>query len=147
MRKIDPFALYKTPKMKKLLNRLISVVMIFTVLYAVLEFLLLYNFDYMAYIGSSGFATVLVIVILAWVVYLILNNRFHPDLENTQPKQGRPQRRPPARPLEYQEPVPVPIELEMDVCNYCGREYPTSELEEVVYENRIYKICRKCINE
>jgi len=147
----DIFAIYKTPKMKRLLNKILSVVIIFAVLYAVLELIAVYSFNYMAYIGSSGFTTVLVIIIFSWVGYLILNNRFRPEM-GQQPRQGyrqtrQPQRRPPARPLEYQEAEPVPIELEMGVCNYCGREFPTSELEDVVYENRIYKICRYCINE
>ena len=58
----DIFAIYKTPKMKRLLNKILSVVIIFAVLYAVLELIAVYSFNYMAYIGSSGFTTVLVMI-------------------------------------------------------------------------------------
>jgi len=147
MRKLDPFALYKTPKMKRLLGKILSVVIIFAVLYAMLDLFLVYNFNYMGYIGSSGFATVLTVIILSWVVFLILNGRFHPEEGAMQPMQGRQPRRPPTRPLKYEHIEKYPIQIETSTCNYCGREYPVSELEDVVYENRIYKICRNCLNE
>jgi len=148
MRKLDPFAIYKTPKMKKLLSKILNVVIIFAILYAVIELILVHNFDYMAYIGSSGFATVLTIIILSWVIFLILNGRFHPEEGAMQPRQGyKPQRRQPTQPLQYEEVQKYPIQIETSTCNYCGREYPVSELEDVVYENRIYKICRDCLNE
>ena len=133
----DPFALYRQPKMKRLLNQLLMLAITISILYTVAELALIFNFDIMSWIGSPSFVTMLIVVILGWVGYLMLNGKFQAPVEYQEKK--RPQQK-------RQQPQYRPSEIQVDTCSFCSKEYPLKALREFKDKDG-YRIllCNECL--
>jgi len=135
---LDPFALYRQPKMKKLLSQLITLAMVLSILYTVAELVFVFNADFMAWLGSPSFVTMLVIVILGWLGILIVNGKFSAPVEYQGKKQPQ---KPQQIPKQYR-----PSEIHVDTCSFCGKEYPIEAMREFTDKDgyRVL-ICFKCL--
>jgi len=66
--------LEKNPKLKKLLNNIISVILILTIIYALASFVYFaVSVGYMEWFASQYFTTTVIIFVLCWLSYKIIS--------------------------------------------------------------------------
>jgi len=140
---VDPFSLYRQPKVKRLLNQILMVVVVVIILYSISELMLNYNFDVISWLGSPSGVTMLVTVILGWVGYLMLNGKFVPpvDYQGKRPPQRKPQGQYQRPPQQYR-----PSEIQVDTCSFCGKQYPVKSMREFT-DKAGYRllVCNECL--
>ena len=140
----DPFVVYRQPKIRRLLSQLVMLAICITILYSFAELVFVYNFAFMTWMGSPSFTTLLVVVILGWLGYLIINGKFQPQVDYQ--GQGQPQRQPQRQPQPIKPKVVRPIQIEIEECAFCGKEHPVHDLTEFKdNKGNIIYVCEKCM--
>jgi len=130
-------------KLKGFYTRMLKIAMMLTLVIALLLFI-----AYIAggggpieYLGRQEFIMPIVFLILEYTGYMMLQGKFQPPVDN-KPRQ----RRPPQKQPEQYKYIPVPKEIEVGNCAFCGKEFPLYEMREFKdnYDNAIL-ICKSCI--
>lgn len=153
---LDPFALYRQPKVKMLMNKLIFIVVGIFILWNLAAIALHHGFtNIWSYINSGDFYTLIIVLILAWVGHTMLNGKFQPPAEMQQAVQARKQQKIMQRgeyvPPQSQQPIQrkqrIPIKIQTDYCNLCGKEIDVANLRDFKDNNgNIIYVCNKCFS-
>ena len=120
------------PKKQKLVNNLISVVLIFAILYGALTFAMEVSKtgNFFAYLSSGNFIAVVLMVLFIIVFNKILHGA---RIELPQQYQKQSQRPPNRQQGQYQQqpqyPQQVPKQLQIGFCNFCGQEKPVQNIK------------------
>jgi len=154
---LDPFALYRQPKVKMILNKLIILAVVITILYCVASLFLNHGVtNIWSFLNSGDFYTLIIVVVLGWVGYSLLNGKFNPPEEMQQAVAQRKRQKAiqrgqyqPQQSVMYQEPLKrrTPIKIQTGTCAFCGKEISEADLREFEdYEGNIIYVCDRCFN-
>jgi len=142
----DPYELYRQPKVKSLLTKLLFIGMAFVLLWNMLELIIVHGVtNFWDYLGGATFMTSIVIIIFMWIGYLILNGKFRPPVDyqknqNIPPHLRQPTRPPPLPPQQIQTRQPT-----IDYCSFCNKSFPIKLLRPFVdRDGNIIHVCPKC---